>query len=196
MFDVPKEVAEATRLARRAAELGKNDAAALCNAGMTLAYTAGDLDAGANLIDRALLLNPNSAVALQFRSWIKGWIGEPDQAIDDGVWAMRLDPLAAALFYVQASIAYGHFFAGRYGEASSWAERSIQEQISPVGLRVLAASLALAGRFEEARNATVRLMQLYPALRVSHIKTLIPIRRPDDLARLEEGLRLAGLPER
>jgi hypothetical protein len=90
---------------------------------------------------------------------------------------------------------YGHFFAGRYREASSWAERSIQEHISPVALRVLAASLALAGKLEEARDAAVRLMQLSPALRVSHIKTLIPIRRPDDLARLEEGLRLAGLPE-
>jgi len=62
-------------------------------------------------------------------------------------------------------------------------------------LRVLAASMALAGKLEEAREAAVRLMQLVPALRVSHVKELIPIRRPDDLARLEEGLRLAGLPE-
>jgi adenylate cyclase len=197
MVDVAKEIAEAKRLARRAAELGKNDATALCNAGMTLARGSGDLDAGANLIDRALLLNPNSAVAFHFRSWMKGWIGEPDQAIDDGLRAMRLDPLAVGLFlfYVQASIAYGHFFAGRYGEASIWAERSIQEQISPVALRVLAASLALAGKLEQARGAAVHLMHLDPALRVSQIKGMIPIRRPDDLARLEEGLRLAGLPE-
>ena len=55
--------------------------------------------------------------------------------------------------------------------------------------------MALAGKLEEARDAALRLMQLVPALRVSHVKALIPIRRPDDLARLEEGLRLAGLPE-
>src|SRR3984893_8862664 len=78
MADVPKEIAEATRLARRAAELGKNDATALYYAGATLAHVAGDLAAGANLINRALLLNPNSAVALHLRSWIKGWIGEPE----------------------------------------------------------------------------------------------------------------------
>ena len=96
---------------------------------------------------------------------------------------------------VHASIAYGHFFAGRYGEASTWAERSLQEQVNPIALRVLAASLALAGKLEEARDTAVRLMQLDPALRVSKIKGMIPIRRPDDLARLEEGLRLAGLPE-
>jgi len=196
MVDVQKETAEATRLARRAAELGKNDATGLCYAGLTLARTSGDLDAGANLIDRSLQLNPNSQVALHFRCWIKGWIGEPDQAIDDGLRAMRLDPLAPGLFYIEASIAYGHFFAGRYGEAASWAERSIlREQISAVTLRVLAASLALAGKLEEARRAAVRLMHLDPALRISQIKGMIPIRRPDDLARLEEGLRLAGLPE-
>jgi hypothetical protein len=39
------------------------------------------------------------------------------------------------------------------------------------------------------------LKHLDPALHVSHIKKLIPIRRPDYLARLEDGLRLAGLPE-
>jgi hypothetical protein len=39
------------------------------------------------------------------------------------------------------------------------------------------------------------MMQLNPVLRVSDIKRLIPIRHPEYLARLEEGLRLAGLPE-
>ena len=96
MIDVPKEIAEATRLARRAAELGRNNARALCLAGMALAYTGGDVETAANLIDRALLLNPNDATALYFRSWIKGWTGEPDQAIDDALQAMRMSPLIAS----------------------------------------------------------------------------------------------------
>jgi adenylate cyclase len=194
MADVPKEIAEAARLARHAAELGKKDATALCFAGMSLAYVAGDVDAGGSLIDRALLLNPNDATALYFRSWIKGWIGEPEQAIDNALQALRLNPIDRHE-RVQASIAYGHFFAGRYDEASIWAERSLQQQVNPIALRVLAASSALAGRLEEAQGAVSRLRDLVPALRVSDIKRLLPIRRPDDLARLEEGLRLAGLPE-
>jgi TolB-like protein/class 3 adenylate cyclase len=195
MADVPREIAEATRLARHAAELGKKDATALCFAGLTLAYVAGDVDAGKSLIDRALLLNPNHAVALHFRSWIKGWIGEPDQAIDDGLLAIRLNPFDPALARMKASVAYGHFFAGRYIEASTWAEKSLQEEVNPVALRVFSASMALAGRLEEARGAVGQLLQLNPALRVSEIKRMIPIRRPENLARLEEGLRLAGLPE-
>ena len=50
MADVPKEIAEARRLARRAAELGKNDATALYYAGLALAYVAGDVDAVAHLM--------------------------------------------------------------------------------------------------------------------------------------------------
>jgi hypothetical protein len=40
-----------------------------------------------------------------------------------------------------------------------------------------------------------RLRQLDSTFRVSHLKDLIPFRRPEDLARFEEGLRKAGLPE-
>jgi tetratricopeptide (TPR) repeat protein len=195
MADMSKETAEGARLARRAAELGKNDAIALCFAGFTIAYLAGDVEAAASLVDRALLLNPNHAQVLHTRSWIKGWIGEPDQAIDDGLRAMRLNPLDTAISQIQAAIAYGYFFTGRYGEAITWAQSSVQKQVYATGLRVLAASMALAGRLEEARAAVGHLLQLNPALRVSDLNKMIPIRRADDLARLEEGLRLAGLPE-
>src|SRR5262249_41593263 len=55
------EIAEAERLARRAAELGKDDATTLCSAGLVLAAVIYDLDHGSALIDRALSLNPNLA---------------------------------------------------------------------------------------------------------------------------------------
>jgi hypothetical protein len=40
-----------------------------------------------------------------------------------------------------------------------------------------------------------RLREIAPAMRVSTVKEWQPFRRPDDLARLEDGLRKAGLPE-
>ena len=45
------EIAETARLARRAAELGRDDAVALCTAGIALAFVVGDLDGGAAYID-------------------------------------------------------------------------------------------------------------------------------------------------
>jgi hypothetical protein len=53
----------------------------------------------------------------------------------------------------------------------------------------------LAGRLEQAQKAMERLRQFEPELRVSHLKDRLPLRRPEDLARYEEGLRKAGLPE-
>jgi hypothetical protein len=40
-----------------------------------------------------------------------------------------------------------------------------------------------------------RLRQLDPALRVSNLKDVFPIRRPEDFAKCADGLRQAGLPE-
>jgi adenylate cyclase len=64
------------------------------------------------------------------------------------------------------------------------------------GLRVAAASNAMAGRLEQAHKAMARLRQLNPALRISNLKDVLgPYRRAEDLSRYEEGLRQAGLPE-
>jgi len=60
---------------------------------------------------------------------------------------------------------------------------------------VITPRCALAGRMEEAQNAVSRLRQLDPALRVSDLKEIIPLRRQQDFARYAEGLRKAGLPE-
>jgi len=89
-----------------------------------------------------------------------------------------------------------HLLAGRFDEASSWAERAFREEPNyhPAAI-VTAASHALAGRTQEARQAMERLRQIDPTLRISNLKDRHPIRRPDDLARFADGLRIAGLPE-
>jgi hypothetical protein len=58
-----------------------------------------------------------------------------------------------------------------------------------------AANNALAGRLNAAQRAIETLRSLNPSLRISNIDDLIPLRRPEDAARLAEGLRKAGLPE-
>jgi hypothetical protein len=62
-------------------------------------------------------------------------------------------------------------------------------------LRIAAASNALAGRLEEARNVLERLQKLDPKLRISNLEDeLGPYHRPQDVVRYIEGLRSAGLP--
>jgi hypothetical protein len=50
--------------------------------------------------------------------------------------------------------------------------------------------------YSPAQKVLERLRQLAPALRVSNLRdTQGPHRRAEDLARFEEGLRKAGLPD-
>jgi hypothetical protein len=77
-----RESAEAARLARRALELSKDDAAVLASAGYALALVVGDLDAGIGFVDRALQLNSNLAMAWLASGWLRVWLGEPSAAIE------------------------------------------------------------------------------------------------------------------
>src|SRR5262249_37325936 len=120
--DRVRENAEAARLAGRAIELSKDDAAGLAPAGHVLAFVGGDLDAGVGFVDRALQVNPNLAMAWYFSGWLRNWLGKPSAAIEHFAHAMRqspLDPFIAS--YAQVGTAHAHFFAGRFDEASSWA---------------------------------------------------------------------------
>ena len=193
----PSEIAEVTRLAQRAVELGKDDAIALAASGWALAFVVRDLEVGAALVDRALVLNSNSAEAWSFGGWVKNWLGEPEAAIERFARAMRLSPLDPSLAAMRAGTAHAHFFLGRNDEAASWAAMALQDNPDyQTGLRIQAASNAMAGRLEQAHKAVARLRLLNPTLRVSTLKDVLgPFRRAEDIFRYEEGLRQAGLPE-
>ena len=192
----PNEIAEVTRLAQRAVELGKDDAIALTASGQALAFVVRDLGAGAALIDRALVLNSNLAEAWHFGGWVKNWLGEPESAIERFAHAMRLNPLDPWTTLMQVGTAHAHFFLSRYAEAASLAAMALQDNPDfQSGLRIDAASNAMAGRPEQAHKAVARLRQLNPTLRVSNLTDVLGPYRHEGLSRYEEGLRQAGLPE-
>lgn len=194
--DRASEIVQTAEAARQAAEVGKEDAVALCSAGLALAAVVGELDDGAALIDRALALNQNLAWAWLSGSWVKIYLGEPEEAIARAGRAMRLSPQDLQMFSMQTAIALAHFFAGREDEALSWAKTAVREQ--PKFLHaycVAAASAGLAGRFADAQKAMTQLRQINPKLCLSNLHTLIPLERQEDFVRWKDGLRQAGLPE-
>jgi TolB-like protein/Tfp pilus assembly protein PilF len=195
MTDRAREVADAMQLARRAMDLGKDDAVALSMAGHTVARLAGDFEAGAGLIEQALALNPNLAAAWLSHGWVSVWMGRSDDAINRFEQGMRLSPIDPHMFNMLAGMASAHLIAGRYDQASVWAERGVRDQplFGPV-LRVAAASFALTGRLDDAKRMLRLVREADPVLRISNVQDRTPL-RPDGLARLVEGLRKAGLPE-
>ena len=76
-----------------------------------------------------------------------------------------------------------------------WGEKSLQGGNYTPGYRTAAASNALAGRIEKAQKIAARFHQLVPGFRVSSMKDYFPFRRPEDLAKYQDGLRKAGVPE-
>ncbi len=194
VVDRARDIVEAERMARRAVELGKEDALALATAGIALAYVVGDLDDGVAFLDQALALNPNLAWAWLFSAYTRAWLGEPEAAIERVTRAMRLSPQDSQFFNMQVAMSLAHFLAGRYTEALSWAEAAVRGHPDyGFASGFVAASAALAGRPEVAEKAVARLRHLQ--LRISDLMEIFPLRQPEHRAKWLEGLRMAGVPE-
>ncbi len=191
-----EEIAETRRLARRAIELDQDDPSVLARAGHALAFVASEVEEGADLVSRAIDLDPNQATARYWMGWIQLWLGEIDIAIEQFEIALRLSPLDPSIFTAHSGMAWAHFLAGRYEEASSWAAATIRRQPNFLaGCRVMMACQAMSGRVEEAREACRIALQLDPTQRISRIRDVAPFRRAEDIEALARAYRIAGLPE-
>jgi TolB-like protein/class 3 adenylate cyclase len=193
--DTANEIAETKRLAERAVQLDQNDAQVLCWSGGSLALVCGEVDAGVANIERALRLNPNLMDAWLSSGLVRLILRDWNLAVEHFAHAMRLSPFDPMLFLMQQGTAIGFFFSCRYNEAAAWSAKSIGENPNySSAWRITAASNAFLGRQEQAQKAILRLRQIEPGVRIATIKYPTPL-GPSELARMEEGLRKAGLPE-
>ena len=185
---------EAVRLARLALSIDDGDPDTLARASVISAFMVGDSEAEIEMADRAVALNPNSWITWNCRGYVYRIAGLPEEAIRSFERAIRMSPVDPRM---RGGTAFAHFFLGRYDEAASWAAMALQDNPGyQPGLRIAAASNAMAGRPEQARKAVAQLRQLNPKLRLSNLENMRgPYRRAEDLSRYEEGLRRAGLPE-
>lgn len=194
--NLEQDILEGTRLARRAVELGREDAVALAASGHALAHLDRDIEGGIELLDRALLLDPNLAAGWYLGGFLRIWRGDPDNAIDRITRGMRLSPLGPDMQRMEVGIAMAHLLAGRSEEALSWAEKaSLHKSDQALPLTILAAIYARAGHHNEAQRAVHQLREFDPALRLSGLNGWLPFQRPQDLANFTDALREAGLPK-
>jgi adenylate cyclase len=89
-----------------------------------------------------------------------------------------------------------HFVAGRYLEATQWAQKSIQRKpIWRTGHAVLASSLAHLNRLEEAKEAVAYYLENIPGATISKLLENFMFKDQKYSRKLAEGLRKTGLPE-
>ena len=129
-------------------------------------------DGGATAaVDRALTLNPNSALAWTVQGTVLGNLDQPDPAIEAFERAMRLSPLDRHRRNCTTGIAHAHLTAGRFEEAVDWAERTLREE---PGYRVAIVAKVVAcahlDRIGDARAALSQLIESQPWLTIARYK--------------------------
>jgi TolB-like protein/class 3 adenylate cyclase/Tfp pilus assembly protein PilF len=191
IIDFAQEAADARRLAKRAVDLDKGDSTVLAMAGNVL-NNAGEVEEGTALIERAIDRNPNYASARYWMGFGHLYLGNVEDGLREFQLALRLSPLDPHI-YGAHGMAFANFLAGRNAEALTWATTAVRQHPNHVPTqRGVVACLAVSGRIEEAREACTRLLQLDPTQRISRTP---PYRRQEDIKRLAEAFRIAGLPE-
>ena len=196
--DVEYRRGQIVRLWQLVARVGNDDGVALGQAAWAVAFALRDLVSARGLIDRALELNPNLATAWTSSGWICVWEGKPELGLEHLRRAERLDP--GTIGYTASTLsamAHACYFLGRYEEALALADRLVQHNpTAHPGLRIGAASAALAGRSETAHLLAARLQNLDPTFRISRLREYVgPYRDPLFLEKYAKGLRCADVPE-
>jgi TolB-like protein len=161
--DRDEDDARLLRLANRVRDLGTDDAYTLATTGAALFHNGVDYDGGSDLVELAVRLNPNLAVAYHTRGYVRVWSGLSDEAIADFERNMRLNPRDPLTFLSLFGIAFGHYNGGRYGEAAAWADKAIREfPYFAGGLAVAIPCYVEAGRMDDAKRTMSTLLRLVP----------------------------------
>ena len=184
---------EAIRLSRLALSIDDGDPDTLAWAGLISAFMVADCESEIELVDRAVVLNPNSFNAWHCRGWVYRNAGLPDEAIRSFEHAIRMSPVDPRLQFSFAGIGMALIELGRFDEAIVAGKKAQRHNpFFSSTYRCLASAFAHLGRDAEAREAAAHLIELDPAFTIS---AWIARGGQSNSRLMIEGLRKAGLPE-
>jgi adenylate cyclase len=193
--DVEAARGRAISLAREALASNSTDPLVLARCGYVLTLLAGMHVEGSALLDRAIAANPNSAEAYMRGGWVSLWNGDFATALSRADIGERLDPLSMMPTNSLDLRAAAHFFSHRFDAAIDAAERAIGRVPDyNSARRYLIASLAHAGRKEDARAQTNELLRYDPRCTLAQTRRDNSFRHKWMIEFFLEGLRRAGVP--
>jgi len=185
---------EAVRLADRAAGIGTDDAFVLARSGHVLTYLGRQYDRGLAMVDRAVALNPNLAVAWHARGWVALMCDAPQESIDSFERMIRLSPLDDLRIGAWNGISFAEFSLERYEEGCAVATKALQFNRTAHTWSAYIVNAVGAGRIDEAEKAVAALLARRPGFCASHAREAFPVRSPAMRDRLSDSLQRAGLP--
>jgi TolB-like protein len=186
--------AEAIRLAHSASRAGSDAAFTLARSGHVLTYLGGEYDWGASMVEQAVALNPNLAIAWYSRGWVTMMRGEAERAIESFDRMIRLSPLDPLRVGAWNGSSFAFFCLGRYEDGCVSATKSIQVVADAHTLVAYIVNAIRAGQVSEAQQAAARLLRSQPDFRATHAEEAFPTRSSELHDQIIAALREAGLP--
>ena len=151
-----------------------------------------DLDRAKSEADIALSLNPNSSLAYASLGSIRMFLGQPLEAIPALERAIRLDPAFKPQNLHFLGMAY--LLAGKYETAAALLrERILLVPGTDFSRVLLASALGHLGEVDEARRIWQELKEINPKYSFSEHFARQPFKEEEDVQRIAEGLRKAGI---
>jgi TolB-like protein/class 3 adenylate cyclase len=188
-------LADAIRLAQLASRTGSDDAFTLARSAHVLTYLGGEYDRGAAMVEHAVALNPNLAIAWYSRGWVTMMCGEAERAIESFDRMIRLSPLDPLRVSAWNGSSFAFFSLGRYEDGCVSAAKSIQVVADVHTLAAYIVNAIGAGRTAEAQQAAARLLRSQPDFHAIRAGDAFPTRSLDQRNQIIAALREAGLPE-
>ncbi len=178
-----------------ALERDGNNAVALAIYGHIQAYLFRQFETAMDYLERALIAGPSCALAWGFSSLVRGYVGEPERAVEQGEWALRLCPIGPDVGRFAHYLSQAYYLAGRYSEAVVLGRKCAAETPAHASnLRSLIASLVAAGEQAEAKHFVGKLMALVPEFRLTTFLLRTPL-QSSAAGVFAERLRRAGVPD-
>jgi TolB-like protein/cytochrome c-type biogenesis protein CcmH/NrfG len=141
---------------------------------------------------KAIDLNPNFAIAYGSLGRALVFDGQSEDAVNYFQKALRMSPHDPLITVFYSGMGTAHYYAHRYDEAIEWSRKAIRERPGYTAAhRILCASLAMAGRTEDAEAAAATLRQLQPNISIAWIEQHVPY-TPRAMPHFLDGMRKAG----
>jgi TolB-like protein len=194
-FD-PADREAALRHADIALAVNADDPQAMSIGAFVRAMLTRDYDGAIEVLDRALAMNGNSALAFGFSALIAAHSEQHERAVAHAGKALRLSPLDDPLnYHPYCALALTNLFAGRFAESVRYASSTVRANPGfSVPYAYLVAGQVNLGNLEAARAAAARLLEVAPAFTVAGFARMDQF-RPALMQRITAALREAGLPE-
>ena len=180
---------QAVDIAHHLLRVAGDDVYALCCAVLPIADFEHDLASAIAVIDRAISLNPGSALAWSVSSTLRARSDDLDLAVEHVETSMRLDPLGQSRRTQASLLACYRLLQGRYAEAVTLSKEHLQQVENPMSYAFLASTYGYLGQTEPAGEALTRYRSLTSQPIEEFGRIIMPV--PKHLKLFLDGIALA-----